>query len=147
VAMRFSIAVVVENEVTYLTLPVPADGVVIWGKGFDVARLGHWAVLQDAEVHYWDDLDTHGFAILHRLRAHLPQTRSFLMDAETLHAHRDRWGRENAPTSAALGRLSAKEAAVYDDLVSDRFGDQVRLEQERINWAWTLDQLPYDGPG
>ncbi|WP_375544345.1 Wadjet anti-phage system protein JetD domain-containing protein [Dietzia cercidiphylli] len=147
VAMRFSIAVVVENEVTYLTLPVPADGVVIWGKGFDVARLGRWAVLQDAEVHYWDDLDTHGFAILHRLRAHLPQTRSFLMDAETLHAHRDRWGRENAPTSAALGRLSAKEAAVYDDLVSDRFGDQVRLEQERINWAWTLDQLPYDGPG
>lgn len=59
----------------------------------------------------------------------------------------EKWGRENAPTSAALGRLSAKEAAVYDDLVSDRFGDQVRLEQERINWAWTLDQLPYDGPG
>lgn len=145
--VRFSTAVVVENEITYLTLPVPADGVVIWGKGFDVARLGRWAVLQDAEVHYWGDLDTHGFAILHRLRTHLPQTRSFLMDAETLHAHRDRWVRENAPTSAALGRLSAKEAAVYDDLVSDRFGDQVRLEQERINWAWTLDRLPYNGPG
>ena len=142
--IRFSTAVVVENEITYLTLPVPADGVVIWGKGFDVARLGRWAALQDAQVHYWGDLDTHGFAILHRLRTHLPQTRSFLMDAETLHAHRDRWGRENSPTSAALDRLAADEAAVYDDLVSDRFGERVRLEQERINWAWTLDKLPYD---
>jgi len=142
--IRFSTAVVVENEITYLTLPVPADGVVIWGKGFDVARLGRWAALQDAQVHYWGDLDTHGFAILHRLRTHLPQTRSFLMDAETLHAHRDRWGRENSPTSAALDRLAADEAAVYNVLVSDRFGERVRLEQERINWAWTLDKLPYD---
>jgi len=142
--IRFPTAVVVENEITYLTLPVPADGVVIWGKGFDVARLGRWAALQDAAVHYWGDLDTHGFAILHRLRTHLPQTRSFLMDAETLDAHRDRWGRENAPTSAVLDRLAADEAAVYDDLVSDRFGERVRLEQERINWAWTLDKLPYD---
>ncbi len=142
--VRFITAVVVENEITYLTLPVPADGVVIWGKGFDVARLGRWAALQEAEVHYWGDLDTHGFAILHRLRTHLPHTRSFLMDSETFHAHRDRWGRESSPTSASLDLLTAGEAAVYDDLVSDRFGEQVRLEQERVNWVWTLDRLPYD---
>jgi hypothetical protein len=120
--------------------------VVIWGRGFDVARLGRWAALQEAAVHYWGDLDTHGFAILHRLRIHLPQTRSFLMDSETLHAHRDRWGRESSPTSASLDLLTAGEAAVYDDLVSDRFGEQVRLEQERVNWAWTLDRLPYSAP-
>lgn len=140
---RFSTAVVVENEITYLTLPVPADGVMIWGKGFDVARLGRWAALQEAEVHYWGDLDTHGFAILHRLRTHLPQTRSFLMDSETLHAHHERWGAETTPTSATLDRLTPAEAAVYDDLVSDRFADRVRLEQERIGWEWVTQHLPY----
>lgn len=139
-------AVIVENEITYLTLPVPADGVVIWGRGFDVARLGRWAALGDADVHYWGDLDTHGFAILHRLRFHLPRVRSFLMDAETLRAHRERWGREATPASSTLSLLTPDEAAVYDDLVSDRFGEQLRLEQERIDWGWALDRLPYE-PG
>lgn len=141
--ISFTTAVVVENEITYLTLPVPADGVVVWGRGFDVARLGRWPALTRARVHYWGDLDTHGFAILHRLRTHLPQVRSFLMDAETLRAHRERWGREAAPTSAGLDRLTAAEAAVYDDLVSDRHGRSVRLEQERIDWQWVTEHLPY----
>lgn len=140
--MSFTTAVIVENEITYLTLPLPDDGVLIWGKGFDVARLGRWDALREADVHYWGDLDTHGFAILHRLRTHLPRVRSFLMDLETLHAHPQRWGQEASPTSARLDRLTAAEAAVYDDLVSDRFAERVRLEQERIDWAWVLERLP-----
>lgn len=141
--MSFETAVIVENEITYLTLPVPAGGVVIWGKGFDVARLGRWKALRESDVHYWGDLDTHGFAILHRLRTHLPRVSSFLMDLDTLRTHRERWGRESSPTSASLDRLTPEESAVYDDLVSDRFGQQLRLEQERIDWAWALDRLPY----
>ena len=141
--MSFASAVVVENEITYLTLPVPDEGVVIWGRGFDVARLGRWQALHHSAVYYWGDLDTHGFAILHRLRSHLPQTRSFLMDAETLHTHSRRWGSESRPTSAELTRLTAEEAAVYDDLVSDRFGERVRLEQERIDWGWALERMPH----
>ena len=139
----FSTAVVVENEVTFLTLPAPADGIVIWGRGFDVARLGRWSALRSAELHYWGDLDTHGFAILHRLRSHLPQAQSFLMDSDTLHAHRERWGREATPTTATLDGLTPAEAAVYDDLVSDRFAERVRLEQERIDWEWVIQRLPY----
>lgn len=139
----FTRAVVVENEITYLTIPVPGDGIVIWGRGFDVARLGRWEKLRDAEIDYWGDLDTHGFAILNRLRSHLPRTRSFLMDSDTLHSHRGRWGSETKPTSGTLSMLTAEEAAVYDDLVCDRFGDKVRLEQERISWDWVLEHLPY----
>ena len=135
-------AVVLENEITYLTMPVPEDGVVLWGKGFEVSRLGSLPWLRDAEVHYWGDLDTHGFAILHRLRAWLPQTRSLLMDRETLLQHRDRWVREPSPTAARLDRLTSDEAALYDDLVSDRLGEAVRLEQERIDWAWVASRLP-----
>lgn len=131
-----TLALVVENEITYLSVDVPAGGVVIWGKGFEVDRVGRLPWLSEVAVTYWGDLDTHGFAILDRLRAWLPQTRSVLMDRESLLAHRDRWGVDATPTRARLTRLSAQEVDLYDDLVTDRLGDRVRLEQERIDWAW-----------
>ncbi|MCL2091768.1 MAG: DUF2220 family protein [Micrococcales bacterium] len=137
-----SCAVVVENEITYLALPVPTDGVLVWGKGFEVDRAGSLPWLADVPVYYWGDLDTHGLAILDRLRAWLPHTRSFLMDSKTLLAHRDRWVREDTPTRAPLDRLTDDEQAVYADLVTDRYGDRVRLEQERIDWSWVRDRLP-----
>jgi hypothetical protein len=136
-------AVIVENETTYLTVPLPAAGVVVWGKGFEVSRTGALPWLRDVDVHYWGDLDTHGFAILHQLRAWLPQAQSFLMDRQTLLEHRERWGREPAPTAAGLDRLFSAEADLYGDLVSDRLGEAVRLEQERIDWSWVEDRLPY----
>ena len=135
-------AVVVENEITYLAVPVPADGVVLWGKGFDVGRPGSLPWLHDVQVYYWGDLDTHGFAILHQLRAWLPQARSFLMDRDTLLAHRDRWVREPTPTAARLDRLTDEEAALYAELVEDRHGENVRLEQERVDWGWVLGRVP-----
>jgi hypothetical protein len=136
-------ALVVENEITFLSVPVPSDGVVVWGKGFEVDRAGALPWLADAEVIYWGDLDTHGFAILNQLRAWLPQTRSVLMDRGTLLAHRDRWVTEPSPTAARLDRLTAEEQALYQDLVTDRLGERVRLEQERVSWNWVTDQLPY----
>lgn len=136
-------AVVVENEISFLSVPVPPGGVVLWGRGFEVDRTGSLPWLQGVDLHYWGDLDTHGFAILHRLRAWLPQTRSFLMDRDTLLQHRERWGRETKPTNARLTRLSDAEDALYTDLVGARWGDGVRLEQERIDWAWVTARLPY----
>jgi hypothetical protein len=136
-------AVVVENEATYLTVPVPERGIVVWGKGFEVDRLGALPWLRPVDIHYWGDLDTHGFAILDRLRAWLPQARSFLMDRQTLLAHRDRWVREPTPTAATLTRLQPAEAELYEDLVADRLGESVRLEQERVDWAWVRERLPY----
>lgn len=140
-AARVSRAVIIENETTYLTVPVPAGGVVLWGKGFEVSRAGSLPWLRGVDVHYWGDLDTHGFAILNQLRAWLPHTTSFLMDRSTLLAHRDRWVCEPSPTSARLDRLTPDEAAVYSDLVSDRLGEAVRLEQERIDWTWVSERL------
>ena len=141
-------AVVVENEITYLSVPVPDGGVVLWGQGFDVRRAGALPWLRQVDVHYWGDLDTHGFAILHQLRGWLPQTQSFLMDRQTLLEHRDRWVREPSPTAARLDRLTADEGELYAELVSDRWGDAVRLEQERIDWSWVERRLPYaSSPG
>lgn len=128
-------AIVVENEVTYLSVDVPDDGIVIWGKGFEVDRVGRLPWLADIPVIYWGDIDTHGFAILDRLRTWLPAARSILMDRETLLAHRGRWVSEDRPATSSLTRLTEAELDVYTDLVTDRLGLRVRLEQERVDWA------------
>lgn len=134
---------VCENEITYLTVPVPKDGMALWGKGFEVDRVGRLPWLATADVFYWGDTDTHCFAILNRLRVWLPRTVAVLMDRETLLAHRDRWVTETMPTRASLAHLSTDEAALYQDLVTDHLGDRVRLGQERIDWEWAMKRLPY----
>jgi hypothetical protein len=134
-------AIVVENEITYLSVDIPKDGIVIWGKGFDIDRVGRLPWLVDVDVTYWGDIDTHGFAILDRLRAWLPQTQSTLMDRGTLMAHRARWVDEDRPTKAALSRLTREEQELYEDLVTDALGQRVRLEQERIDWGWASERL------
>lgn len=133
---------VVENQVTYLSVPLPPGGVVVWGHGFDALLLGRLPWLGGGRpVRYWGDLDTHGFAILDGLRAQVPQVTSVLMDRATLLAHQDRWVREGRPTRADLVRLNAAERALYEELVEDVHGPSVRLEQEREDWAWCLDAL------
>lgn len=134
-------ATIVENEISYLSVAVPEDGVILWGKGFEVDRVGSLRWLSDTDVTYWGDIDTHGFAILDRLRAWLPQTRSVLMDRATLLAHRERWGREERPAHSSLTRLTAGEQDLYADLVTDALGERVRLEQERIDWAWVEERI------
>jgi hypothetical protein len=128
-------------SLTYLSVDVPDDGIVIWGKGFEVDRVGRLPWLADAEVVYWGDIDTHGYVILDRLLAWLPQTRSILMDLQTLLAHRERWVTDDRPTTSALRRLTTTEHELYTHLVGDVFGRKVRLEQERIDWGWVNDRL------
>ncbi|MGH3958387.1 Wadjet anti-phage system protein JetD domain-containing protein, partial [Mycobacterium sp.] len=135
-------ATIVENEISYLSVEVPDDGVVIWGKGFDVDSVGRLRWLADADILYWGDIDTHGFAILDRLRAWLPRARSVLMDRETLLAHRDRWVTEDRPAKSVLTRLTPDEQDLYSELVGDGLGERVRLEQERIDWHWVEQRLP-----
>jgi len=72
----------------------------------------------------------------------LPETRSVPMDRATLPAHRDRWVVEATPAASRLDRLTADERALYQDLVTDRLGERVRLEQERIAWNWAAERLP-----
>ena len=141
-AVNPRVAVIVENEISYLSVDVPADGVVIWGRGFDVDNVGRLRWLADANIVYWGDIDTHGFAILDRLRAWHPRTRSVLMDRETLLAHADRWVSEDRPARSALTRLTPDEHELYSDLVGGELGDGVRLEQELIDWTWVAERLP-----
>jgi hypothetical protein len=143
-SLSISRVFVVENEITGLAFPASTDGIVVLGLGHAVSLVSsaHW--LGDCEVYYWSDIDTHGFAMLDRLRASLPGVRSLLMDRETLLSHRPMWMTEEAPHIATLDHLTPSEAALYADLRFDRFARSVRLEQERISFGWlrrALDRL------
>lgn len=132
---------IVENKQTGLAFDDLPGAVVLMGRGYAVDRLHDLRWLQSADaVHYWGDLDTHGLAILGRLRGYLPQVQSLLMDEATLLAHRALWVPEPQPHRADLiEHLDAAEQMLYRDLRGDRWGVRVRLEQERIGWdvAWT----------
>ncbi|MCC6778627.1 MAG: DUF2220 domain-containing protein [Hyphomicrobiales bacterium] len=127
---------ITENEINGLAFPELPESLVIFGLGYGLDLLAGIPWLQERELHYWGDLDTHGFAMLDRLRAILPGARSLLMDRETLLAHRELWGCEAAPFDGPLGRLTADELALFQDLCRNTLGEHLRLEQERISYAW-----------
>ena len=108
--------------------------VVLAGKGFDVPAYARIPWLQRAQILYWGDIDSHGFAILNRLRAHLPAT-SILMDEGTLLRNRISWVTEDVPTAARLDNLTDTEQVVYQSLVAGTHGQHVRFEQERVPWT------------
>jgi len=135
-SLNFARVFVVENEITGLAFPPMPDSMIVLGLGHAVSLIAAARWLADRDVHYWGDLDTHGFAMLDRLRASLPRAHSLLMDRATLMAHRTLWTTEEAPHVATLDRLTPEEAALYADLRYDRLGRSVRLEQERIPLTW-----------
>ena len=127
---------VTENEINGLAFPEMTRAIVIFGLGYGVDVLGESLWLGQKGLFYWGDIDTHGFAILDHFRRHFPEARSLLMDHGTLLAHRAQWVREREPLARSLDRLAPHEAALYRDLVEHRFGDRVRLEQERVGFGW-----------
>ncbi len=130
----------VENLQTGLAFDDLPGSVCCMARGYAVEVFAAIPWLRNRPCHYWGDLDTHGFAILSRLRSHLPGVRSLLMDAETLLRHRDLWQREDKPAAGPLARLTADERRVCEGLLTHRWGERVRLEQERIDWgyAWQV---------
>lgn len=132
---------ITENETNFLAFPEVARAIVVFGAGYGWEALARATWLHRCRLHYWGDIDTHGFAILDQLRVYFPHAASFLMDRETLLAHRSHWGEEPEPARHDLSRLTTEEAAVYHDLRFDRLQPRLRLEQERIGYGWVCDRL------
>jgi hypothetical protein len=134
---------IVENLQTGLAMSDMPGAVVFMRLGYSVDVLARLPWLARARCIYWGDLDTHGFAILHRARSYIPELQSVLMDEETLLRHKALWVDEAAQHSAAeLTLLTKDEQQLYRDLKQQRWGQNVRLEQERIDWttAWNVLQ-------
>ena len=139
---------ITENEINFLSFPPLAQSLVVFGAGYGFEALASADWLAGCGLHYWGDIDTHGFAILDQLRAHHPHVKSFLMDRQTLLTHRPQWTTEPQPTLRDLPRLNHEESALYDDLRWLRVAEQpVRLEQERIGFRWVLQASAVCAPG
>lgn len=130
--------VVVENLTTFLALPDLPGTVALFGRGFAVDAVAALPWVLRAHIAYWGDLDSHGFAILDRLRHHAPHAVSVLMDTATLEAWREYAVPDTSPTRTAPTRLTTDEVDALEALTTA--GD-LRLEQERIPWDWVLPRL------
>ncbi len=134
---------ITENEINFLAFPDVASALVIFGGGYGIERIADIGWLAGRELVYWGDIDTHGFAILDRLRSSHPHVRSLMMDTHTLHAHRPLWGLEETGKRylGELHRLTDDEQALFEALRSDQLGERIRMEQERIGFSHVRDAL------
>ncbi len=142
---RLSLAVqrvfITENETNFLAFPPLPGAMAIFGSGYGWAALAQARWLEHCAIHYWGDIDTHGFAILDQLRGHFSHVESFLMDRATLGAHEEVWGREDQPQRNALHRLRPEESLLYDDLRENRIREGLRLEQEHLRFTWVRERI------
>ncbi|MFD4242815.1 Wadjet anti-phage system protein JetD domain-containing protein [Streptomyces sp. NPDC058525] len=134
---------VVENETTYLAVPDRPHSIVVHGCGYAVTQLSALAWLHDVRLVYWDDLDTHGFAILDRLRREFPHTQSMLVIRNVLSSCRDQWVKEASPTHERLDTLTPEEADLHESLMEGEFGHNIRLEQERVRFHLVEEVLEH----
>ncbi|MBY4596955.1 DUF3322 domain-containing protein [Ottowia caeni] len=132
---------ITENETNFLAFPQARHAIVIFGAGYGWDALSRSDWLKNCSIHYWGDIDTHGFGILDQLRGRFEHVTSFLMDRETLDAHTAAWGTEDKPLMADLHRLTPEERSLYDDLRDNRKRPGLRLEQEHIGFRWVADRL------
>jgi hypothetical protein len=127
---------ITENDINGLAFPNIAKSMVIFGLGYGLQALNEISWLDDKAIYYWGDIDTHGFAMLDQIRQYFPHTESLLMNKETLLAHRRLWGEEYKPTSRNLDDLRPQELTLYQEIINNSYGKNLRLEQERIGINW-----------
>jgi hypothetical protein len=132
---------ITENEVNYLAFPNTESSMVLFGAGYGFEMLRNVEWLSKCSVHYWGDIDTHGFAILDQLRGLLGDAQSLLMDRETLFEFQRQWGREEKQAIRNLSRLTLPEQTLYGALRDNSIQENLRLEQERIGYRWVEDAI------
>ncbi|HET7313779.1 DUF3322 domain-containing protein [Salinisphaera sp.] len=134
---------ITENEINGLAFPPVERALVIFGLGYALDALADIAWLHRVAVYYWGDLDTHGFAMLDRLRRYLPHAESLLMDRATFDAYLHLAGNESAKQrfTGTLTRLTMAEQELFETLRDNALADNLRLEQEHIGFGWVEARL------
>lgn len=132
---------ITENETNFLAFPPAADSMVVFGSGYGWDALAQAEWLKHCAIHYWGDIDTHGFAILDQLRSRFDHVESFLMDRKTLMIYELLWGQEDDQIVHDLPRLTAAEQVLFDELRDNRIRKGLRLEQERVGFQWVRSAL------
>ena len=133
---------VIENDITGLVFPACPRAMVLFGRGYGFDFLSQATWLHNKRIFYWGDIDTHGFAILSQFRGYFPQTTSLLMNTPTLLTHQAHWTTETKPSRAELVNLTTAERTLYQGLQSNKWGENVRLEQEYILFETLELEMP-----
>jgi len=128
------------NLMNFLTLPQIENTIGIFGSGFMVANLKNALWLGEKDILYWGDIDTHGFKILSQIRGYFPNTKSIMMDFETLNAFKEEWDKGEPINKEYLPNLTADEQELFKFVRADNV-NTIRLEQEKISHEYVLEQM------
>jgi hypothetical protein len=132
---------ITENEINFLAFPSTPNAMVIFGSGYGFLALEQAFWLNQRQIYYWGDIDTHGFAILNQLRHSFAHVKSLLMNRATLMQFKQFWGVEASPTNRDLPMLLTEELDLYNDLRDQRLGINLRLEQEIVGFDWMVTAI------
>ena len=132
---------IIENIETAIACQDLEKTIVIYGLGYHVEALASLLWLSQKSLFYWGDIDTHGLAILNRLRHYFPDVKSLLMDKETLFTFQPQWVKENSIYTGDYSYLSKTEAELGSLLQSNPELNSMRLEQERIAWDYAWNRI------
>ncbi len=128
---------IVENEMTFLSLPPLASTVALFGAGDAAALLSDVTWLASCRLLYWGDLDSHGFETLAHLRKAFRAIRSVLMDSDTLEKHSTFAVRTTKAQVRDQLELTCAEQVLYTRLAENG----ILLEQERIPFIFSKQKL------
>lgn len=128
------------NLMNFLTLPQMENTIGIFGSGFSVSKLKNALWLANKEIFYWGDIDTHGLKILSQIRGYFSNTKSIMMDFETLNTFKDDWDRGEPIYESSLLNLNSDEQELFQFVRADNI-NTIRLEQEKINHNYVLKAL------
>jgi hypothetical protein len=128
------------NLMNFLTLPQMENTIGIFGSGFSVSKLKNALWLADKEIFYWGDIDTHGLKILSQIRGYFSNTKSIMMDFETLNTFKDDWDKGEPIHESSLPNLTSDEQELFKFVRADNT-NTIRLEQEKINHKYVLKIL------
>ncbi len=129
---------IVENEINYLTFPKVQKSIIIWWKWFNITLLKNTKWLNNKQMHYWWDLDSHWFKILSIFRKYFKNTKSLFMDKQTYDKFREYevewkvlW---NDEVKKYIEYLTTEEFELLNYLNKNK----LRLEQENINQEYII---------
>lgn len=128
------------NLMNFLTLPQSDYSIGIFGGGYKISDLKNALWLADKEIFYWGDIDTHGMQILSQMRGYFPNTKSILMDFETLNTFKEDWGTGEPINVTDLPNLNSEERELFEFINTDKI-NSIRLEQEKISQEYVVKKL------
>jgi hypothetical protein len=128
---------IVENEMTFLSLPPLPDSIALFGAGDGSALLSTVTWLGSCRLFYWGDLDSHGFETLAHLRRTFHHITSVLMDSDTLDRYSEFAVCTNKAQAAVRSELTSEEQDLYRRLAENG----LLLEQERIPVHFSKERL------